>query len=123
LSSETPEWTFSPGIESAWTDEQLHLRAILPGVAEKDLKVSVQGNQLILEGERKAPESFGKNGGYTQLAYGKFYAAYALPNDVDVEKLSCHLRDGVLDIQVPVAETRKPRRIQIQSEERKAIAA
>ena len=48
------------------------------GVAQQDLKVSVQNNQLILEGERKAPETF-KNHAHAQLAYGKFYAAVTLP--------------------------------------------
>ena len=51
------EWRFSPAVESAWTDTSLTLRVILPGVTQNDVKVSVQNNQLILEGERKAPES------------------------------------------------------------------
>ena len=49
-------WTFSPVVESGWNDHHLNLRAILPGVAERDLRVSVQNNQLVIEGERKAPE-------------------------------------------------------------------
>ncbi len=52
------QWTFSPVLETAWGDSTLHLRAILPGVTQQDLKVSVQNNQLILEGERRAPETF-----------------------------------------------------------------
>ena len=67
-------WTFTPVVESGWNDQFLNLRAILPGVAEKDLTVSVQNNQLVIEGERKAPEGFDKNA-FTQLAYGKFYTA------------------------------------------------
>ena len=55
------QWTFSPVLETAWGDSSLNLRAILPGVAQQDLKVSVQNNQLILEGERKAPETFKNN--------------------------------------------------------------
>ena len=56
------EWRFSPAVESAWTDTSLTLRVILPGVSQNDVKVSVQNNQLIIEGERKAPEAFHKNG-------------------------------------------------------------
>src|SRR5436305_4131029 len=76
-------WTFSPLVESAWTDDFLNLRAILPGVSEKDLRVSVQNNQLVIEGERKAPEGFEKNG-YTQLAYGKFHTVLTLPSGIDL---------------------------------------
>jgi HSP20 family protein len=101
--------------------ESTLLRAIVPGVAEKDVKVSVQHNQLILEGERRAPQNW-FNGAYTQLAYGKFYVSPPLPNGLNVDKLTCRLHDGVLDIEVPVAEQMKPRQIQ-SGEVRKTIAA
>lgn len=117
------QWTFSPVIETAWSDSYLNLRAILPGVAQQDLKVSVQNNQLIIEGERKAPEAF-KNNAIAQLAYGKFYTAVTLPSGLNVDKLTCRLQDGILDIQIPVSEQMKPRQIQIQSGEgRKSISA
>src|SRR5947209_2774323 len=108
--------TFSPVLESAWTDNFLNLRAIVPGVSEKDVHVSVQNNQLVIEGERKAPEGFEKNA-YTQLAYGKFYAALTLPAGLDVERVHCRLHNGVLDIQLPITEASKPRQIQVQTGE------
>jgi HSP20 family protein len=115
---------FSPVIETAWGDSTLNLRVILPGVAQQDLKVSVQNNQLIIEGERKAPESYKNNNAHTQLAYGKFYAAVTLPSGLNVDKPTCRLQDGVLDIQIPVSEQMKPRQVQIQSgESRKSISA
>jgi HSP20 family protein len=116
-------WTFTPVVESGWNDQYLNLRAILPGVAEKDLKVSVQNNQLVIEGERKAPEGFDKNT-FTQLAYGKFYTALTLPTGLDVDHVNCRLFNGILEIQVPITEASKPKQIQIQTgEERKAIHA
>ena len=116
-------WTFSPVLESGWNDHYLNLRAILPGVAEKDVHVSVQNNQLVIEGERKAPEGFDKNA-FTQLAYGKFYAALTLPTGLDVDHVNCRLYNGILEIQVPITEASKPKQIQIQTgEERKAIHA
>ncbi len=71
-------WTFSPLLESAWSENALNLRAVVPGVAENDVQVSVQNNQLVIEGERKAPEGWQKNI-YRQLNYGKFYTAVTLP--------------------------------------------
>jgi HSP20 family protein len=116
-------WTFSPVVESGWNDHFLNLRAILPGVAENDVQVSVQNNQLVIEGERKVPEGFDKNS-FTQLAYGKFYSALTLPTGLDVDHVSCRLYNGILEIQVPIAEASKPKQIQIQTgEERKAIHA
>jgi HSP20 family protein len=116
-------WTFTPMVESGWTDHFLNLRAILPGVAEKDVRVSVQNNQLVIEGERKAPEGFDKNA-HTQLAYGKFYTALTLPAGLDLDHVSCQLQNGVLDLQVPIAESSKPKQIQIQTgTPQKAISA
>jgi HSP20 family protein len=115
--------TFSPVMETAWGESTLNLRAIVPGVSQQDLKVSVQNNQLIIEGERKTPETF-KNNAHAQLAYGKFYAAVTLPSGLNVDKLTCRLQDGILDIQIPMSEQMKPRQIQIQSgESRKSISA
>ena len=118
------EWRFSPAVESAWADTSLNLRAILPGVTQNELKVTVQNNQLIIDGERKAPDAFQRNA-YTQLAYGRFHAAVTLPAGVDLDKMTARLRDGILDIQIPVAEQMKPKHIQIQTGEsqRKSISA
>ena len=116
-------WTFAPVVESGWNENFLTLRAILPGVSEKDVQVSVQNGQLVIEGERKAPEGFEKNT-YTQMAYGKFYSALTLPSGLDVDHVSCRLHNGVLDIQVPILEARKPKQIQIQTgAAQKAIGA
>lgn len=109
------EWNFRPLLETGWTDSALHLRCILPGVSEKDMKVSLQGNQLVIEGERKVPEGF--QNGYTRLPYGKFYTAVDLPSGLDFDQLSCRLHDGVLDIEVPVAEAMKPRDVPISTGE------
>src|SRR4051794_23378278 len=97
-------WTFTPVVESGWNDNYLNLRAILPGVSEKDLNVTVQNNQLVIDGERKAPEGFDNNG-FTQLAYGKFYAAWSLPAGLDLEHLSCRLLNGILEIQIPISRS------------------
>ena len=116
-------WTFTPVVESGWNDHFLTLRAILPGVTEKDVHVSVQNNQLIIEGERKVPEGFNKNA-FTQLAYGRFYSALTLPNGLDVDHVNCRLHNGILEVQVPILEASKPRQIQIQTgEDRKALHA
>src|SRR5436305_985494 len=105
--SETSEWTFSPSLETGWDENVLHLRAILPGVRQDEVNVNLQGNQLVISGERKAPEGFKRNA-YTQLAYGKFTTSVALPAGLDVEKVTCQMRDGILDLAIPVAESMKP---------------
>jgi len=111
--SERADWSFSPALETAWNEQTLRLRAILPGVRQEDVNVAMHGNQLVISGERKAPEGFTKNA-FTRLSYGKFTTSLDLPNGLDVEKVNCRLQDGVLDISIPVAESMRPRQIPIQ---------
>jgi len=116
-------WNFSPPLESGWSDTHLNLRAVVPGVSEKDVRVSVQNNQLIIEGERKAPEAFEKSA-FTHLAYGKFHTALTLPTGLDMDHINCKLHNGVLDIQLPIVEASKPKQIQIDTTApRKAVGA
>lgn len=119
-STETPQWTFSPAVESGWDKNALHIRAIVPGVAESDLTVNLQGNQLVISGERKAPEGWLRNG-YSQLTYGKFFTSVTLPNGLDLDKVSCRLHDGVLDVEIPMLESMRPRQIPIAGTGQKAI--
>lgn len=108
------EWSFLPPVESGWTEEHLNLRLVIPGVSEKDVTVTVQGNQLYVQGERKAPEGFGKEGYvWNAIPYGKFERVLELPTGLNVEKLEAHLHDGLLDIRIPLASTMKPKQIPI----------
>jgi HSP20 family protein len=117
------EQAFTPAVESAFTDDELMLRVILPGVAEQDVKVTVQNGRLVIQGERKLPEGWGENAS-TKLAYGKFYAEIPLPNGLDLDRVNCRLHEGVLDLRLPVVEQMKPRQIPIESgEASKAIPA
>src|SRR5207302_1753503 len=80
------QWAFSPVLETSWSDSMLRMRAILPGVSQNDLKVSVRNNQFILEGERKAPEGFDKNNTFNQMTYGKFYTIVSVLASLVVDK-------------------------------------
>jgi HSP20 family protein len=117
------EYVFTPVIESGWNEDELVLRASVPGVIRDSLKVSVQGHQLVLEGERSAPEGW-ISGAYPHTAYGKFYASVPLPQNLNTDQVKCRLHDGVLDVHVPMAEEMKPRQIPIESaNSQQAIAA
>lgn len=107
-------YAFAPVIESGLNENELMLRAIVPGVTQDNLKVTVQSNELVLEGERKAPEGW-TSSAYPQIAYGKFYASVPLPQGLAVDQVKCQLHDGVLDIRIPVADEMKPRQIPIES--------
>ena len=121
---ETAQWTFTPAVETGWTDEHLNLRFIVPGVTEKDLKLTVQGNQLFVRGERPVPQNFGKEGYvWSHVPYGKFERALDLPAGLDLDKLEANLHDGFLDVRIPLASVMKPKQISISVKPRKELAA
>jgi HSP20 family protein len=121
--STTGAYAFTPAVESFWNDREVVLRAILPGVSAEDVKVSVQEGRLVLEGERKLPEGWGENA-QTVMAYGKFYATIPVPSGLDLDKVTCRLHDGILEIHLPVTEALKPRQIPIETGvSQKAIGA
>ncbi len=123
--SSQSDWAFSPAVETGWTDDFLNLRVVLPGVSQDNLNLTIQGNQLVIQGERKAPQDFGKEGAvYNQLTYGKFERTLELPSGLDTEKMQAHLHDGLLDIRIPVAQAVKPKQIKVTAgESQKTLAA
>jgi HSP20 family protein len=125
IGSEAPlSWTFAPAVETGWTENHFNLRLVVPGMTENDLKVTVQGNQLYVQGERKEPKELSKSDcSFRELTYGKFESMIDLPGGLELEKLEAHLHDGVLDIRIPVAAAMKPREIPISAGSPKALAA
>jgi HSP20 family protein len=114
---------FAPVVETGWDDDFLNLRVVVPGVRQEELKITVQGSQLVLQGERKVPKELGKET-RLQMPYGTFERTLELPGGLDLDKMQAHLHDGVLDIRIPVASASKPKQIQITAGEgRKSIAA
>jgi HSP20 family protein len=87
-------------------------------------RVTVQGNQLYVQGERKEPKELSKSDdSFRELTYGKFESMINLSGGLELEKLEAHLHDGVLDIRIPVAAAMQPREIPISAGSPKALAA
>jgi hypothetical protein len=90
------------------------LNAELPGFTKEDIDIRIQGNQLILRGERKQ-ETEAKEEQYHRIgrAYGRFERTFWLPTPVDSEKIQGSFKDGVLELRLPKNEAAKPKRIAI----------
>jgi len=116
---------FTPAVETGWTNDDLNLRFIIPGVSRDEVEVTIQGNQLVVRGERKAPEYTEEEGTfYSGLAYGKFERVVDLPNGLELNKMQVHLHNGILEVWIPKTAEMKPKKVAISSgEPRRAIAA
>ena len=110
------EGAFAPPVETGWSEQAYHVRFIIPGVPEKHLRTMVQGNQLLVTGERQVPEVFAnQDRAALCLSYGRFAKLIDLPAGLDVAKLSARLRDGILHVTIPITEPVAPRRVMVEA--------
>lgn len=94
---------------------QLVLRAELPGVAHKDIDVTVDQGVLTVRGERKLTAPTGYSAHRRERGEMSFARSFNLPCRVDAEKISAQLADGVLTVTLPKAEEEKPRAIAVRA--------
>ncbi len=107
--SEIAAWR--PAIEIKEEKGKFLVKADLPGVEMKDVKVNVTDSVLTVEGERKH-EVEEKREGYFQSerSYGRFFRSIQLPEGVKTEQASAQFANGVLEITLPVPEVQQKRR-------------
>ena len=95
-------------------DERIVVKAELPGVDKKDIHVDVKEGILTLSGERSY-ENEVKDEKYhrKERAYGKFSRSFTLPEGLDTEKIVADYKDGVLKVEIPKPEEKKPKKIMV----------
>lgn len=102
-----------PQVEVCEDGGKLHVYADLPGMKKEDVKLSLEGDQLVLQGERQSSREEGQQGGsfyHSERSYGSFYRSIPLPEGVDAQTAQASFKDGVLDVTFEA-----PRRPQQQS--------
>jgi HSP20 family protein len=103
-----------PPMDLVETDDHFVLRADLPGLSEEDVNIEVEDRVLTVSGERKAEQTENKDGYHrVERAFGSFSRSLTLPEGIDAEAVSASFDKGVLEVQIPKPEERKPRKISI----------
>ena len=93
-------------------DDELEIRAELPGIKAEDLDIQLVNNTLTIEGERKS-DHLEKDYLREERSFGKFKKSIELPYRVDSEKIHADLKDGVLHIKLLKSEEAKPKKIDV----------
>jgi len=105
-----------PRINLGEDQENYYLEALLPGVNENDIELSVAGNTLTLSGERAETNAEdGRTWHRRERGCGKFLRTIELPSDINGKKVSAEYRNGVLTVVMAKAESAKPKKISIAS--------
>lgn len=108
-----------PAMDLAETEDQLVLRADLPGLERGDIDIEVKDNVLTISGERKA-EHERKGEGFHRIerSFGRFSRSLGLPRGIDAKSVTANFENGVLEVRMPKPEERKATRIEIATEGR-----
>ena len=99
---------------NAWdTGDTVCVEAEVPGISKDGLEVYAVGNELTIKGQREAPDGDGLTYHRQERCAVEFTRALTLPFDVDADHVEAELKDGVLTVRLPKAETAKPKRIAV----------
>lgn len=90
-----------PVIDVAETNDAIEVNAELPGVDEKDIKVSLDGNRLAISGEKKGEtKKDEKDWHVEERRYGSFYRSLSLPFKPEDGAIEAHFDKGVLHLNI-----------------------
>lgn len=96
------------------TENDIVIKSTIAGVKPEDLDVSINNDMVTVKGERKNEEIVEHGNYYYQECYwGSFSRSVLLPVDVIPEKADAALKNGILTIRLPKADTTKTKKIQV----------
>jgi HSP20 family protein len=104
-----------PALDVEETDDEVIVRAELPGLRPDDFTVEATADRLVLRGE-KSEERAEHGWGFHRMErrYGSFVRTIALPCEVDPDKAKARYRDGVLRVTLPKTEASKARQVRVE---------
>jgi HSP20 family molecular chaperone IbpA len=91
------------------------LYADLPGVSKERLNLHVDVEALTIEGEMNLEMPQGMEATHAEVSLPRFRRVFTLSKELDTEKLSAELKQGVLKLRIQKAEHAKPRRIEVRA--------
>jgi HSP20 family protein len=114
--------TWSPAIEVFERDNNMVVRAELPGMSKDDIEVEMTDDGILIHGERKREkEEEGKGWYRSERSYGEFRRLIPTPEGVNTEEAKARFENGVLEITAPMPESsRRKRSVPIEIGEGKA---
>lgn len=104
-----------PDVDVYENEAELLLVADLPGVGREDLTIEVDADQLLIEGRRKAKKGADGEELAREFRPLDFRRRFALPEGIDVEKITAQLASGLLTLHLPKSAGVRPRRVEVKT--------
>ena len=117
--AEVNEKWVSPALDLEETKGHYLLSIDMPGIPKEDVKIEVLDGQLVISGERKRERDTEENAWHVaERSIGKFQRKIKLPELTDASQIEAAYTDGVLKIAIPKAEAKKPKVVEIKTEQK-----
>jgi HSP20 family protein len=114
---EVSKCDWRPLVDIFDSENAIVINVELPGVTKENITLDVKENILTLKGVRKTDEEVRNEHYYRQeRCFGSFERSFTLPSDIDPAKISANFKDGILRIEIPKIEVKKPKQIKINVE-------
>jgi HSP20 family protein len=110
-----PRPTFLPAADIYETRDSIVVLAEMPGVAPDGVDISLERRVLTIRGRNAAGDHAGYQRVYNEYADGDYERAFTLSENIDRDRIEATLKDGVLHLVLPKAETAKARKIELKS--------
>ncbi|MEW6186668.1 MAG: Hsp20/alpha crystallin family protein [Thermodesulfobacteriota bacterium] len=105
--------TFIPAVDIFETEDCLTMVAEMPGVAQEGLQIDLKDDQISILGEVGNLNQTQEHILLKEFETGRFFRQFNLSEVIDQNKISAHLKNGVLKVVLPKVERAKPRRIEV----------
>ena len=108
---------FAPPLDVSEDDENIYIKADLPGMDTDDVEITVDRGVLTLRGEKEhTEEKEERDYRRVERSYGRFERSVRLPNYANPDDADATFSDGVLNVTVPKTETAQARRLEVKEE-------
>lgn len=112
--AEGTQASLMPPVDVIEDSAGITLRADLPGVSKETLRLQIEADTLTIEGELDLAVPAGMDATHVEVSLPRYRRVFTLSKELDAEKVSAELRNGVLTLRIPKAAHAQPRRIAVQ---------
>ncbi|MBF0385157.1 MAG: Hsp20/alpha crystallin family protein [Candidatus Omnitrophica bacterium] len=105
---------FKPAVDIYDNQNEIVVKADIPGLNKEEINVSVDDNILSIQGDKKYDKEVKRESFYRfERCYGKFIRSIELPKNVDSQKIAANYQNGVLEVKLPIKEEAQPKQIKV----------
>jgi len=105
----------TPAVDIYEEDDEVVLKAELPGLKKEDLEVTITEDTVSISGQKRKEEKVQRKDYFRlERSWGSFSRSFSLPARVQPQKAKARFKDGVLELRVPKTEEAKRKKLKVQ---------